>query len=144
MYDMNTLPKKVVFKERERRVMLALAEVATPRRAGEPVLGAEKIVAAVEDFVGAMPASAIRGIRALALILEFLAVLVLFGIRPFTKLTKVEKEKYLRELLTSRFYIFRSVAVTLNGFVQLVAYEDPEIARDVGYDPEAYKKELGS
>ncbi len=124
--------------------MLSLAEVAVPRRDGAPVKEPAEVVADIEDFVGRMSPLSIRGIRAMVLLFEFLALFVLLGLRPFTRLTRVEKEKYLRDLYLSRFYVLRSIPVALNGFLQLVTYSNREVAKELGFDLDAHLDELRS
>lgn len=121
------------FSPRQRRLVLRVAELLLPgREQGFPTLHELGFVSLTENYVGDLHPLHRHGLVRVFDLLNVLPLSMGF-VRPLTRLSDVEAQRFLHKLERSRIYALRNLLTLTKALVMLVFYADPRIEARLGY-----------
>ncbi len=120
----------------ERRILTAFAETLLPR-GGAFEVGAPDVdyLPFLDRYVGAQDVVYRVGIRYLIHQWNWLPLLYLKSVRPFTAMSHEDRTVFLRYVQESKYFLQRSNAVVFRLMTGMAIYSDPRIEKAMGYEP---------
>ncbi|MBM4371666.1 MAG: GMC family oxidoreductase N-terminal domain-containing protein, partial [Deltaproteobacteria bacterium] len=122
-----------VLRPRELVVVRAIGEVLLP--AGGPVTpsaDAAGVTGYIDGYLAKIPARQRRLLRLLLAVIDWGAILLRPGLRRFTALSILERERYLRGWESSRLYFRRAAFTSLRAVFTMAYLADEEVQRQLG------------
>jgi hypothetical protein len=121
-----------------RRIVRALAEVVLPMSDDAPPLPLDDVVRFVDSFVPKMP-TLLRLLFPVGLLLLELGAFVLGpSLLPFSAMSLARRRRYVDGWVRARWRVRRDLIKAVKGLCLLCYYNDPRVARSLGYHVEEH------
>lgn len=127
---------RAVLRQRERKIVIACAEVLLPDGGAIPMSGVEAgVVDYFDDMVAKVPPMTRILLRGLLQLVEHSPTLYGPLKRPVTRLGVEDRRKVLSRLMNSRSYLLRTAFLGLRTVLTIAYFGNEEVVRSVGATP---------
>ncbi len=124
-----------------RRILLSLAETVVPK---EPEVANchERLLDSVAGFFAYLPVMS-RVLLPLGMwLLEYGTLFSFFSLRPFSRLPKGARSRYLASWQHSRLSLKRQMVKGIKSLLLMAYYDFPEVQKAIGFEPAPYIRRL--
>jgi len=124
------------------RIIRALIETLKPRKPDFDPPAEEFMLQVADDFIGALP-SHMKLLFPLGLrLLEFGTIIFAPSIIPFSRMSLLKREKYVRGWMESKISLRRDLIKGMKAIAMTGYYAHPEVMKHIGYNLEDHLKKI--
>lgn len=124
------------FSERQKKILIDVAETLLPPGAGAPFRATEaNFVKPAETYLCGIGVGVVRGFGMLLYIFEYFSVVSFPYFKRFSKLNTDKKEQYLEGWENSRLGLKRQMFMVIKFLTCLIILNDKDVRASIGYDP---------